>query len=628
MDRKRSIDRVYIALQKVHIVPSLKEWMQLCEETRVTEIRKGKPIHLVAWCPRELDALNGLRCLLFDDYDSQVREDDGYVHFSDPKSQYSRADRTIIDKFDKLRLCMIRRMLSLLDSKGRTVLHIVSMLGHDSVVEYLLMKAREVWLWPNIRKFVMVKENLSVKDALGFDDVKMNISKREDATRLNRDYEALKKMFFEWKMCTASMLPIYKTTFGTKKGSKFERTKLVKKYGHFQSDQYRKLKHYKRDVLSIPPFAKSVIESTEVRDCGGFGDQEAFRSVKDEFTQVCRFCGHGRFSYDPFAFRVMCKMSVPVAKEIKMSGLTPIAGYIQFLLHPLVPLGDVKRSVLKTFRDDIHRDINRSALYTAGHFGEWEVVGKIVGALLGDNVVPKAERKSKKNTLLHCVPTRSELGTACREHTVHMQNMVPELASYCAPTPEGKPSAGTDPTDLSSQKHFKEQKVIWEQKRMILQSLQATLKKLNPRRGSAGGGARGGHMKFPSASGGSSEEEIEDEASESTMSGIINFSIYRTNKRLNAVAKSFRKNYDMKFTKKEIGKMSKQLMKLIDETDHDLLIYKDTGCCSCFGFFTSTDRADLAEDSKNGKEGAGGQDTEKLKRWRYAECSRRLASIC
>jgi hypothetical protein len=114
-------------------------------------------LHIVAWCPRSMDALNATRCLLFDDYERLKSRDCELVPFENQKSHFCRIDRTIVSAFNTQRKCLIRRLLSRQDEEGRTALQVASTIGNTDLVIYLLFKAREVWYWPNIQRYVMIE---------------------------------------------------------------------------------------------------------------------------------------------------------------------------------------------------------------------------------------------------------------------------------------------------------------------------------------------------------------------------------------------------------------------------------------------------------------------------------------
>lgn len=585
-----------------------------------------RPLHTVCWCPRTKDALNAARCLLFDDFDSSSKvEERNFIHFSDHKSQFARIDRSMVTKFDPLRMCMIRRLLSVVDDDGETVLHTASKLGNRALVEYLLMKAREVWLWPNIARFVVTKyffKHKKPSDRIG--DV---ISKElKEVTRKNfeRDLDFLGLMFTEWKTRTVKFLSEYDTTFTYKKGvKKVDRNKVVREYAMFVQDKYTELLHaryHKNKKTSEVEDAKMIVESLKRRDCSEYLDSRSeLFSLADRFDSTCCACGHGHLSFNPYIFDMLSRKNAEIQREITLSGIKPFSSYLEFVLHPIVPFEKKNFKRSKTETDpctvQIVRNLRRCALYTATHFGEWDVVGCLTEALLGDAVVLKTDRKKLKNgKLLASSIMASELGNACVEHSEYMRTMVPELASFCGPCPDDKPSEGSDPTDITAMENFQSQKKKWIERLELLCDIYDRFKKLVQRPTS---------NKSRSSS---FTEKVNGVDDSMTSSDLIDFNLHKTNDSLRRLKKRLDANkYHCKFSKTEIRKMLDGCKKAKAEVAQDLMLYEEEGMCigcfSCLGIGGSSAEYSMRSTKANDA------DYEKLKRWRYAECSRRVSKL-
>jgi hypothetical protein len=364
----------------------------------------------------------------------------------------------------------------------------------------------------------------------------------------------------------------------------------------------------------------------------------------------------------------MCEKEPIVKLHISESGIKPIFAYVasflfvflhtniflthtntlanrrysDFLLHPAIPyftssiassnlvsrtyasmtFKSSKTKVLDSSEKQIRflqrTNIQKSALHTACHFGEWEVVGILADSIVGAEVIDSAERDKDHSYLVYSDKTRAEILRLCLLHVNYMGSMTPELSSYTAPTPDHKPAQSNDPSDLKGQHRFKEQKERGNAKLYVLKEISKTLSSIVKNETSANYKKNGGDgNKTPKMKRSHNAAEIShlmnlrrfktsDELSEEVLDELSN----RENKK--------KSTYD-KLQIEDLKKMIDMCNSLIKDVKTDLLIYQtDHGACfGCFAFLccVKIDEVDKASD------------IEKLKRWRYAECRRRLAPL-
>ena len=280
-------------------------------------------LHVIAWCPRAVDALNATRCILFDDFERSTNGD-GYnlIAFDDIKSHFSRMDRTIIGAFNTLRKCLIRRLLSRRDETGRTALQVASTIGNSDLVTYLLQKAREVWYWPNIQRYVMnehvihqwIEEQKRKRQAKkekkkrgSHIEVKIDEENEEsvmeqfahamsdsNATKsvLKKDMAQLRDVFCEDNKVATAFRPSCVSE------GVFARDKMIMAYSEYRSNRYQHLRLEQLNDLSkkekeqLKKDSKMYIKlRNRLRECSGDDDREAFSRSEDMFLNACRNCG-------------------------------------------------------------------------------------------------------------------------------------------------------------------------------------------------------------------------------------------------------------------------------------------------------------------------------------------------
>lgn len=587
------------------------------------------------------DALRATRSILFDEthYDVESKAFE-LIHFTDARSQFAHMDRTIVDTFDRKRQCMIRRMLSDLDEGGRSALHIAAIMGNAPLIMYLLLKAREVWYWPNIRRFVLnevifqdIKSKLSIggdkkngenqtKASTGrFEHINVRIFDSEFENLemrkiLMEDVDNLKKMFFEPSMSTTLPLKEMKSAYS---GTIIRRNDMIKLYSRFLGKEFENLrflltkksksskkgryKHKDREELSryVPVL---------VNDC----DDLVGAALRDENVCVCKFCGFGVDSYNPRKFYLMTRYARERLKFEDM-GLEPMSSYIQFLLHPTVPFekADMKK---KTERFYVRESIRLSALHMACHYGEWESIGVLTGACLGEHIVAvgKESERSKNGMIIYQEATRMELFRLCNMCLKSMKKMTPPLATYTAPKPDHKPAETNDPTDLKAKERFEQQKIRWNRSRMTLVSIKKDLQKLIKEK------------KKERKRKKNLLKRMESNLFTDKDRKLINVFQYKTPEKLMdlRLKLSMPQGPYQRLKIAHLEKMEKYCTDYIQQIKADSLAYdlEDGRCHACFGLFCFTGSSGTTDSSSDGH-----SDVEKLKKWRYAQGMRELAPL-
>ena len=335
---------------------------------------------------------------------------------------------------------------------------------------------------------------------------------------------------------------------------------------------------------------------------------EAFSRSGDMILNACRNCGCNPFSYDPLRSKQMTTEEVLVKQQIVETGIKPIYSYSEYLLCPVVPF---ESRILddKHFRFLERTTVRKCALHTACHFGEWEVVSVLTNAILGDSIVTPSQRGRDSTHLVFSDKTRAEILRLCLIHVKYMEEMTPELASFTAPTPDHKPAQSNDPSDLKGQRRFQEQKEQGERKLDIIGRMSSTLSSIIKKERKTKKSSKKKKMKV----------------GKGIVVKLMNIRGIKTNDELEKVLREIGKrekgeesDYD-KLSVDELKIMIKTCKTLIKETKKELLMYDiDHGkCFSCFAFLLCMKIENMD----------GASDIEKLKRWRYAECRRRLAPL-
>ena len=271
----------------------------------------------------------------------------------------------------------------------------------------------------------------------------------KNKSRLKKDIAQLREIF-----CETDSTDVFRPKCIS--DGEFEREKMIKKYSKYRSERYERirLKQLDEDVLKdkdkkiLKDDSKSYVKlRSRLRECSGDDDMEAFSRSEDMILNACRNCGCNPFSYDPLRSKQMTEEEVLVKQQIVESGIKPIYSYSEYLLCPVVPFDDSRIMDDKYFRFIERTNVRKSALHTACHFGEWEVVSVLTNAILGDSIVTPSQRK-KIPLILSSRTRHAEILRLCLEHVKYMEEMTPELASFTAPTPDHKPAQSNDPSDL------------------------------------------------------------------------------------------------------------------------------------------------------------------------------------
>lgn len=300
-------------------------------------------------------------------------------------------------------------------------------------------------------------------------------------------------------------------------------------------------------------------------------------------------------------------------QQILDSGIKPTFSYSEYLLSPIVPFESRILDSDKHTRFLERTSVRKSALHTACHFGEWEVVSILTSAILGDSIVTPSERERDSRYLVFSDKTRAEIVRLCLIHVKYMGEMTPELASFTAPTPDHKPAQSNDPSDLKGQRRFKEQKERGLEKLSIIENISRTLSNIIKRE------------KRAKKKDGDDAGKRKKEARYDTKSELMSIRSIKTNENLRNMLKEISKRergLDSEYNKLEtedLKTMIKRCKTIKKEVKKELQIYDvDHGkCFRCFAFLMCTS-FDITD---------GASDIEKLKKWRYAECRRRLAPL-